>query len=374
MQMRTRSRAIAWRRAALAVCAAALMVMTGCSGGSSQSESPSGELVIDGEVIADAELWKQAKDEGTFVIYSAVTENRALAILDVFRKQVPDLNPEFVHLSGSQLFQRAEAEHNAGTPGADIIETTDKALAADEVKIGVFEPYCPRYANEFPEDGKDPKCNWLLAHIGAYGIAYNSAVVDAADAPKSWQDLLDPKWKGKIAMAQIGSGGSTWAYNLFLRNKYGADFWKGLAAQEPFLTSGAGDAAEALNRGEAEVAILPPSVASASIGDGAPLTIVRPADGLAGYGHYVGLAAGAEHPAAAKVYLNWVSSKAGQKAVAQAGGDYSLRKGMPGPTLAGEDFPGLDESGVVLIENTDDYLTKRQPWSDEWNGIFGYTP
>lgn len=370
------TRSTRWRGATVAILATSTLLLASCSGGASAGDGPAdGEaLVIDGQTIADADLYAAAKEEGSFTIYSAVSEERALNILEKFKEQVPGVEPEFVHLVGSALFQRAEAELNAGTVAADIIETTDRALAADEVEIGAFEPYCPAFIDEFPENAKDSDCNWMVAHIGAYGIAYNNAVVDEADAPTSWEDLLDPKWKGKIAMGQIGAGGSTWAYNLFLRQNYGVEFWEGLAKNDPFLTAGAGDAAEALGRGEVEVAILPPSVASASIGTGAPLGIVRPADGLAGYGHYVGLAKGAENAAAAKLYLNWVSSKAGQTAVSTNGGDYSLLPGQPGPTLAGEEYPGLDDAGVVLIEDAPEYIEKRDAWSEEWYKVFNYTP
>lgn len=384
------------RRALMALLATMALVATACGGSGDSTasddgatpeapaettgEATSGEaaesegLVLMDEEIADADLWQAAQDEGTITLYTALSEARELAILERYKEDT-GLDVDVVRLGGGRLFERVMSEHGADLLGADVIRQTDVTLAQDYQEAGVWEPYCHPFWELSDPELQEEDCHYWTSQQPVYAIGYNTELVDEADAPQSWEDLLDPKWKGNIGLAHIGAGGSTWARDLFLRNEFGVEYWEALAAQEPFITGAAGAVTEGNARGEFAVAMVLPGSQGIAAADGAPLEIVMPSDGVPTYSQWLGLAANAEKPNAAKVFLNWNMSLAGQTAIAEAAGDYPVREDAPGPTAGGViPLPKRTEVDLRTPELTEEYETERDAYMEEWFSIFGYTP
>jgi iron(III) transport system substrate-binding protein len=362
-----------WYRVAV-VAAALAVASTGCSGsaGTGSEAPPAGEpLVIDGEQIADADLLAAANDEGSFVIYTSATEQRARAVLDAFRDAV-GIDYELVRLAGGALSQRITGEHAAGQLGADVVQQSDYSLAIAAKDEGVFAPYCPPAKDSLPQGSTDAQCTFWPAQDGVHVIIYNTEMVSEQDSPKSWDDLLDPKWAGKFNMPYIGTGGSTWARELMLRKDKGVEFWEKLAAQKPVLTASSSTTLEAVVRGESPIGNAVTGAALEAIGQGAPIAMNFPTDGAPAYSTWTGLTSSAAHPAAAKVFLNWLASKAGQTVVAEEGGDYAVRADVPPPRANGKPLPTRQEAGLVYPEQWPEYLSERKPYQDEWLKIFNY--
>jgi iron(III) transport system substrate-binding protein len=345
----------------------------GGSGGGSEAASPEGPLVVDGVEIADEALWQAAQDEGTLTLYTALGEERENAMVDVFREQT-GLSIEVVRLAGGRLYERILTEHGAGQLGADVIRQTDYTLALAEKEAGVFEPYCPPGIDQIDQELRQEDCSFYASQTPIYAIGYNHAQITPEEAPRTWQDLLDPQWRGRLGLAHIGSGGSTWARDLFLRQKYGVEYWQQLAAQQPFITGGAAGITEQMARGEVQLGMVLPGNQSLTASEGAPLSLVLPEDGIPSYGQWFGLASGAENPNAAKVFIHWQMSLPGQTAVANEAGDYPVIPGAPGPDFNGEELPARDEVDLVQMETDPEYISKRDSYMSEWFGIFGYTP
>ena len=343
--------------------------------GSEQGTAAEGEgLVLMGEEIADAETWAAAQEEGTITLYSALSEARELALLERYTEDT-GMEVDLVRLGGGRLFERVMSEHGAGQLGADVIRQTDRTLAEAYMEEGVWEPYCHPFWDLSPSELQEPDCNYWTSQQPVYAIGYNTEIVDEADAPTSWEDLLDEKWKGNIGLAHIGAGGSTWARDLFLRNEFGVEYWEALAAQEPFITGAAGAVSEGNGRGEFAVAMVLPGSQGIAAAEGAPLQVVIPSDGVPTYSQWLGLAANAEKPNAAKVFLNWNMSLAGQTAIAEAAGDYPVRDDAPGPTAGGViPLPKRADVDLRTPELTEEYATERDAYMEDWFRIFGYTP
>lgn len=358
----------------LGICLGALVTFAGAACSSSTpSASKDGPLVIDGVEIADETLWKAAQSEGKITLYTAVGEERENAMVDVFRQQV-GLEVEIIRLAGGRLFERISSEHGAGQLGADVIRQTDLVLAQKEKEAGVWEPYCPPGFDEIEPTLKQADCSFWASQTPIYAIGYNNAQIKPEEAPKTWKDLLDPKWAGKIGLAHIGVGGSAWARDLFLRQTYGVEYWKALAAQKPFISGGAAGITEQMARGEIQLGMVLPGNQSHAATGGAPLGLVIPTDGVPSYGQWFGLAKGAKHPNAAKVFINWQMSKFGQTAVAEKAGDYPVISGVPGPDFNGTPLPSREEVELIPMESDHEYISKRDEYQKEWFAIFGYTP
>lgn len=382
-------------RAGLAVTATMALVLTACGGGDAGSgddteptaggggatadeadpSASEGEgLVLMDEQIADAETWAAAQEEGTITLYSALSEARELAMLERYTEDT-GMEVDLVRLGGGRLFERVMTEHGADQLGADAIRQTDRTLAETYMEEGVWEPYCHPFWDMSDPELQQEDCNYWTSQQPVYAIGYNTELVEESEAPTSWEDLLDPKWKENICLAHIGAGGSTWARDLFLRNEFSVEYWESLAAQEPFITGAAGAVSEAMGRGECAVGMILPGSQGIAAAEGAPLDIVVPSDGVPTYSQWLGLAAGAEKPNAAKVFLNWNMSLAGQTAIAEAAGDYPVREDAPGPTAGGViPLPPRTEVDLRTPELTEEYETERDAYMEEWFSIFGYTP
>lgn len=350
------------------------LAATGCGGPSGGKAAKEGPLVVDGVTLADQQLWSAAQDEGTLTLYTAVGEDRANAVVDVFRKQT-GLDVEVIRLPGGRLVERALSEQGAHQLGADVIMQSDLVLAEQERKAGVFGSYCPSGLDKVDPQLKPAQCEYYGTQTPIYALGSNSKLVPAQAAPKTWKDLLDPNWKGrKIGLAHIGAGGSSWARDLFLRQKYGIDYWRQLAAQQPLITGGAASVTQQMARGEVQIGMVLPGDQGFSASQGAPLAVQMPEDGVPSYAHWTGMTAAAKHPNAAKVFLNWYLSLPGQAEVARKGGDYPVIPGAPGPDFNGTPLPPREQIKLVFPELTPDYTQKRDEYMAEWFQIFGYTP
>ncbi|MBA3644842.1 MAG: extracellular solute-binding protein [Gemmatimonadaceae bacterium] len=122
-----------------------------------------------------------------------------------FEKAHPNIDVQWVDMGSQEILDRVRAE--AANPQADVwfgapAETFDKGA-----KQNLLEPYKPTWASAIDGEGKDASDNWFGTYLTPEVIAYNSQAVTEADAPKDWDQLLDPKWKGKVVIRDpIASG------------------------------------------------------------------------------------------------------------------------------------------------------------------------
>lgn len=345
-----------------------------CGGDDNEAQvSKNGPLVIDGVQITDEKTWKAAQEEGELTLYTALGEDRENAMVDKFR-DATGLEVDVVRLPGSELFERISSEFGADQLQADVIRQSDYTLALEEDKAGVFKSYCPPNFDKIEKSLRPKGCNFYASQTPVYAIGYNNQQIEESEAPKTWKDLLDPKWKGKLGLANIGAGGSTWARDLFLEHKYGMDYWRQLAAQDPTITEGAETVTEEMARGEVQLGMVLPGNQSLTASEGAPLSLVLPEDGVPSYGQWFGLSVSAPHPNAAKAFINWQMSMPGQEAVAHEAGDYPVIPNAPGPDFNGTELPTREEIDLVPMETDPEYITKRDEYMNEWFSIFGYAP
>jgi iron(III) transport system substrate-binding protein len=329
-------------------------------------------LIIDGEEIADAELWEAAQSEGGFTFYTALIEVQEIALVGEFERQT-GLVATLAAFPGGQLFERIQSEHGAGVLDADLIRQTDRGLMEEHLAAGILAEHCPPAWDEIPAEVKSEGCEMWASVNSAYILGYNTRSVDEADAPRTWDDLLDERWTNNLGMAHIGAGGSTWARDLFLRLEKGVEYWEQLADQNPILSGSAATIAEQLGRGEFDVAAVLPGIVSIFVEEGAPIAVNLPEDGLPVFSYWIGLAADAENENAAKVFLNWQASLAGQRAVAEVAGDFPVRPDAPDPIIGGVTVE-LDPALLKYPEATQEFFEFRDEWNQEWFAIFGFTP
>jgi len=248
------------------------------------------------------DLIEAAKKEGEVMFYGAVTINASKAIGDAFEKKYAI---KLKHWRGdaTELINRSLAEARAGKPAFDVTLGNEVVMTAlDERKLlGAFDPPA---AKNYPRRFRDPDMRMTPWRVLPYGINYNHQSLKADEAPKNFEELLLPKWKGKFALANPGIHVTTLQFALNLEKILGPKWLKvveGWAKQEPRLGKGLSDLIQPLTSGEAPVAI---SYIKDKFQYPGPIEYVRMNKYLASLS-FVAINRQAPHPAAAKLFTDF---------------------------------------------------------------------
>jgi iron(III) transport system substrate-binding protein len=284
--------------------------------------------VVDGETIATPELVKAACAEGSVVYYTAQSDEDEREIAKPFMAHFPCVKVSVISAVTGRLFERMQTEAQAGKVVADAAMITDEGLALRLKDAKVIRPWAPPMAGEYPSFAKED--GWFYGASGTFLLmSYNNEQVDAKDAPKSWKDALDPRWKDKISASPVTIGGSAYALYAFLYETFGRDYLVKLAAQQPKMFPSYNPVVTAAARGETLLALTASlNEYSVRVGQGAPVQPVYPAEGVPYTTYPLLLLANAPHPAAGELFANWYLSKEGQAALVKQRGAYSLRSGV----------------------------------------------
>ena len=326
------------------------------------------QLAFDGETIADAGLLAAAKAEGKLLHYGTYPADAMKLVHAAFEKDT-GIKVEYVRLPSQGMFARITSEFAARKLEADIVDLTELPLISEIVARGVLaSPHKVPSFDAIPAAIKDPEGRWyaLVRPVGI--VAVNRARVPDNEIPKSWKDLLNPKWKGMIGTPSIDGGGSVLTMYTFLREKVDKDFWEKFAAQTPRIYPAVAPLSTDLTRGEVALAI--GAIAEPvwlQMKAGAPVKVIFPSEGISSFPAAGGVSTTAKNPNAAKLFLNWMTSKHGGNVVAR-GGAYPTNPGSNKPTLEGLDYPAQDQ---VFNLKADEWIATRDERMKEWRATFG---
>src|SRR5258707_12486038 len=196
-------------------------------------------------------LIEAAKKEGKLSFYSALELNTAERVARTFEAKYPGITVRVERSGAERIFQRIAQEQGSGIKAVDVANSTDPAHYLDWKKNDWMEAYVPEdVAKHFPRDQVDPAgmqataCAWIEA------IGYNTDLVKREDAPRSYADLLDPKWQGKIVKAHPGYSGAIMTATFVLARELGWAYFEKLARQKVLQGQSAAGPPEKLLLGE----------------------------------------------------------------------------------------------------------------------------
>ena len=263
-----------------------------------------------------------AKQEGQVVLYSAMIENQALRPLaQGFMKKYPFLKLTYIRSDDSSILSKVGAEVRSNNVVADVVEGTGVADAA--IGQGLLQPYYSPETKGYPDAYRDPKHMWTPTRISYFGMAYNTNMVKPDQVPKTYDDLLKPFYKGKMAW-RIESLSGTPLFISNLRIAWGeeraTDYLKKLAKQK-IINFGSGSARTLVDRvvaGEYPFALNifahHPLISAAK---GAPV-YTKLLDPTPSSASTMGLVKGSKHPYAALLLMDYILSDEGQTILAKA--------------------------------------------------------
>ena len=259
---------------------------------------------------APATVEELARTEGKLVFYSTLNTEQITTFNNAFNKKYPHIEATFYRASGDRVLQRIISEAQAGRYSVDAFSIEGLRIQLLKEK-GLTVRFVPNESHAFGGGFKDPEGHWTNLHLLMNSMAYNTKLVSAHEAPKRYEDLLQPKWRGKIG---VNSRDGEWYVNLQKRmgRDKARDLLKGLAGQKPGIHDSHNLLTQIVSAGEYHVASNIYAHAAAREKErGAPVQWIFD-EPVITYLHPIALAKHAPHPNAGKLFIEFVLSKEGQ--------------------------------------------------------------
>jgi iron(III) transport system substrate-binding protein len=195
-----------------------------------------------------------ARKEGKVSFYSALELNVAEHLGKLFEARYPGITVGVERSGAERLFQRIAQEQASSINAVDVANSTDPAHYLDWKKNGWLAPYVPDdVAKYFPADQVDPDGMHATSCAWTETIGYNTNLVKREEAPKSYVDLLDPKWQGKIVKGHPGYSGAILTATFVLARDLGWPYFEKLAQQRVMQVQSAADPPKKILLGERAV-------------------------------------------------------------------------------------------------------------------------
>ena len=178
------------------------------------------------------ELIEAAKKEGKVVYYTSVDLPLAEKVAKAFEAKYSGIAVRVERSGAERVFQRIGQEYSSRIYAADVVNSSDAAHFIVWKRDGILAPYVTEdVAKFYPPEHQDADGLYASFRIGLSVIAYNTSLVKAEDAPKSFADLLDPKWAGKICKAHPGYSGTIMTATFQITRDLGWEYLEKLAKQ-----------------------------------------------------------------------------------------------------------------------------------------------
>jgi iron(III) transport system substrate-binding protein len=298
-----------------------------------------------------------AKREGVVMVYMTGTQIQPL--LDGYRKKYPYVKVESSRLGSVETSQKILEEYAGGVYQVDVFELAAEGLFVPRAQ-GVLQPFTSPELAAYEKEAIEPEKRWVSVREGYIGVGFNTDKVSVDQAPKTYDDLLDPKWKGRMALSGSISTAANWLGVIYLDK--GEAYLRKLAAQNSRIYQVTSRAISNLMiTGEVELApmtyashVVASNAAGARLGWNAPGPVYV-LDTVAA------LAVKAPHPYGSMLLIDFLASKEGQLLYREIGYD-SARTDMP-PS-------GLPPLTKMFLSNRPTYLDEFETWARLFRELF----
>ena len=309
-----------------------------------------------------------ARKEGQLVLWHADQDNDKVEFYKVFTEKTGIKAVGQRVLPGVAL-PKLIAEMRAGGTEIDAYDSSDEGMM-DELQRQNFlmryeHPHLAAYGREFKSD---PPGFWTAYFINLNPMMYSAKHVSADIAPKSWLDLLDPRWAGQLGFQTAAAGSQyVWWYNL--RNVLPADYWEKLRAQKPRgYASSTQIVADLLNGNLKMGGKVSAYQHVKGMREGQYLKVIYPVEGTPASSQVTGILASTKRPNAAKAYIDFMLSKDGQEIWNRIQGSHSARA-----DARVADVPDLKNIKILVAQDFKDFTSRarRTEFNALWNKVTG---
>jgi iron(III) transport system substrate-binding protein len=305
------------------------------------------------------QLIEAAKKEGKVVWYTSIDLSVSEKIAASFKEKFGGIEVRVERTGAERVFQRIGQEYASNVHAVDVANSSDAAHLLAWKRQGILEPYVPEdVAKYYKPEHRDADGTYAGFRATLSPIAYNTRQVKPEDAPKSFKDLLDPKWKGKIVKAHPGYSGTILTATFEMVRDIGWDYYEALARQNVMQVQSATDPPKKLSLGERSVMADGTEYNIFLLKEsGQPVEAVYPSEGTPFIVGPNGIFKAAPNPNAAKLFQNYCFTPDAQRIIIDAGGLRSLhprveehqgRKPLADIKLMKEDAEGAEKASEAI--------------------------
>lgn len=295
-----------------------------------RAAAPPAQAITPGLVAA-------ATKEGQITWYTSADLQLAEKVGKAFEQKFPGIRARVERAGGERIFSRVAQEYASGLHVPDAVSTGDAAQFIAWKRSGLLAAYVPDdVAMDIPAAHRDPDGYYATVRSSLCVMAYNTQLVNSAEAPKSFADLLDPKWKGKIVKAHPSYSGTIMTSTYQMVRELGWSYLEKLAQQQLLQIQSATDTPKKVVLGER------PVMADGNESNvlllketGQPIEVVYPVEGTPSIVQPSAIFEAAPHPNAARLFQNYLFTVEGQELFVNIGGlrsVHALVKDKPGRT------------------------------------------
>ncbi len=305
------------------------------------------------------QLIEAAKKDGKVVWYTSIDLSVSEKIAASFKEKFGGIEVRVERTGAERVFQRIGQEYASNVHAVDVANSSDAAHLLAWKRQGILEPYLPEdVAKYYKPEHRDADGTYAGFRATLSPIAYNTKLVKAEDAPASFKDLLDPKWKGKIVKAHPGYSGTILTATFEMVRDIGWDYFEALAKQNVMQVQSATDPPKKLSLGERSVMADGTEYNVFLLKEsGQPVEAVYPTEGTPFIVGPNGIFKAAPNPNAAKLFQNYCFTPEAQQIIIDAGCLRSLhaqvkehqgRKPLADIKLMKEDAEGAEKASEEI--------------------------
>lgn len=266
-------------------------------------------------VAITPELVEAANKEGKVILYSAMDLPVGEKLGKAFEAKYPGIAVQIERSGAERLFQRLDQEFASGIHACDVINSSDASHFIRWKSNGWLAPFVSEdIARHFLPEFRDPDGMSATSRIYLSSIAYNTNLVKPEDAPKSFADLLDPKWAGKMVKAHPAYSGTIMTATFQVVRELGWEYYEKLSKQRVMQVQSATDPPKKLALGERAVMADGNEYNVVLLKEaGQPVEPVYPTEGAPTVSGPTGIFATAPHPNAARLFQAWLHTRETQQ-------------------------------------------------------------
>ena len=265
-------------------------------------------------LLAAAAASAQAGEK--LMVYTSMKESLIGKLRDAFAKKHPEVAFDYYSAGAGKLMAKVAAERQAGKLTVDVLWHSEVPDFYQLKQESVWEKYVSPEAKVVESTVKDPEGFFTPARLGTLAIAYNTKKVSAG--PKSWQDMLDARFKDGFAIANPALSGTAMMSVALLVNTFGWDYIQKLKGNGAKIGAGSGQVVDDTASGDFKASLAPDYIAIDKIKKGATMGLAYPKEMLV-VPSPIAIFKGTPNLKAAQKFVDFLLSKEGQSIVASEG-------------------------------------------------------
>jgi iron(III) transport system substrate-binding protein len=267
-----------------------------------------------------------AKREGKLAFYTAMDLPVAEKLAKVFEAKYPGVSVRVERSGAERIFQRIGQEQDSGIHAVDVVNSADASHFIAWKRNGWLAPYLPEeVARYFQAEHYDPDGLFATTRVWLSSLGYNTDLVKPADAPKSFADLLDPRWSGKIVKGHPAYSGTIMTATFQIVRDIGWEFLEKLAKQKVMQVQSSTDPPKKLALGERAVMADGNDYNLVQLKEaGQPVEVVYPTEGTPLVTGPTGVFKSAPNSNAARLFQSWLHSLEGQQVLVDFAAQHSV--------------------------------------------------